>query len=223
MEAPFWRTTALAAALSTLVSCVDEAGTAASVDTALPAIRAFIAEQKVDRQSPGWREKLVEPPVATFASDRSYFWDLETNHGAIRIRFDPDLAPMHVTSAIYLTELGFYDGLRFHRVIPGFMAQGGCPLGTGTGGPGYQLDAEIHAKNQHQRFGLLSAANSGPNTDGSQFFITFGPTAWLDTQHTIYGKVVRGTAAVRALEAAGSESGTPTAPLELIRATVSVE
>ena len=100
---------------------------------------------------------------------------------------------MHVTNFIYLTRLGFYDGLVFHRVIPSFMAQGGCPLGTGTGGPGYQFDGEFEPEREARPAGgMLSMANAGPGTDGSQFFLTFVPTPWLDGKHTIFGEVVEG-------------------------------
>ncbi len=115
-----------------------------------------------------------------------------TNKGPILIKFMPAVAPMHVTSFMYLTELGYYDGLAFHRVIPGFMAQGGCPLGSGTGGPGYKFAGEFDPKVKHTKGGLLSMANAGPGTDGSQFFLTFVATPWLDGKHTIFGEVVEG-------------------------------
>jgi len=114
---------------------------------------------------------------------------------------------MHVTSFAYLIKVGFFDGLTFHRVITGFMAQGGCPLGSGSGGPGYQFDGEYSPAVKHNRGGLLSMANAGPGTDGSQFFLTFVPTPWLDGKHTIFGEVVEGMDVVKALEAVGSQSG----------------
>ncbi len=111
-----------------------------------------------------------------FDANKDYFWILETNKGNIKIKLMPNVAPMHVTSTMFLTEKGFYDGTMFHRVIPGFMAQGGDPLGTGTGGPGYKYAGEFNANVKHDRPFLVSMANAGPNTDGSQFFITFVPT-----------------------------------------------
>ncbi len=145
---------------------------------------------------------------------------METNKGPIRIELLPQVAPMHVTSFAYLARLGFYDGLAFHRVIKRFMAQGGCPLGTGTGGPGYQYAGEFSPKVKHDVGGLLSMANAGPNTDGSQFFLTFVPTPWLDGKHTIFGKVVAGVDTLEKLEAAGSESGRTAEPLRIERVTV---
>jgi cyclophilin family peptidyl-prolyl cis-trans isomerase len=127
---------------------------------------------------------------------------------------------MHVSSTIYLTKLGYYDGLAFHRVIQGFMAQGGCPVGRGTGGPGYEYDGEFDANVRHDRPGLLSMANRGPGTDGSQFFLTFVPTPHLDNNHTIFGEIVDGMETLAALESAGSSSGATTTPLVIEKATI---
>ena len=128
---------------------------------------------------------------------------------------------MHVTSTIYLTRLGFYDGTNFHRVIPKFMAQGGDPLGNGTGGPGYQYDGEFDPKVRHTKPGLLSMANRGPGTDGSQFFITFVPTPHLDGKHTIFGEVIGGRGVLQELERHGSSpSGRTSKPLVIKKATV---
>ena len=150
-------------------------------------------------------------------------WDLETNVGSLSVRLLSESAPMHVSSTIYLTRLGFYDGISFHRVITQFMAQGGCPLGTGTGGPGYQYAGEFGGSARHDRPGVLSMANAGPNTDGSQFFLTFVPTPWLDGNHTIFGEVVDGVETLQALEARGSQGGATTEPLEITKATIRVE
>ena len=192
-------------------------------DTAVGTIDEFIAAQGVDTSGSGWRTSLKKPPVAEFDGDSSYFWDLETNVGKITVKLLPETAPMHVSSTIYLTRLGFYDGLSFHRVITQFMAQGGCPLGTGTGGPGYQYDGEYDPSVKHDKPGLLSMANAGPGTDGSQFFLTFVPTPWLDGKHSIFGEVVDGMDVVQALEAGGSESGQTTQPLQITTATIRVE
>ena len=156
-----------------------------------------------------------------FDATKDYFWVLETNKGNIRIKLMPDVAPMHVTSTIFLTNKGFYDGTMFHRVIPGFMAQGGCPLGTGTGGPGYKYEGEIKPNVKHDRPYLLSMANAGPGTDGSQFFITFKPTPWLDGKHTIFGEVVEGQDTVKKLEDAGTPGqGKPKEEMKIIKAKI---
>ena len=143
--------------------------------------------------------------------------------GDIKIKLLPADAPMHVSSTIYLTRLGFYDGVSFHRVIKGFMAQGGDPLGTGTGGPGYQYDGEFGGSIRHDKPGMLSMANAGPGTDGSQFFLTFVPTPHLDGRHTIFGEVVEGMGTVKQLEANGSRNGRPSKALEITTATITVE
>ncbi|MYI82623.1 MAG: peptidylprolyl isomerase [Chloroflexi bacterium] len=192
-------------------------------ESALDAIDEFIAEQSIDRSNPRWRTQLNRPPQVRFDKESAYFWDLETNVGALSVRLMPDVAPMHVSSTIYLTRLGFYDGLSFHRVITQFMAQGGCPLGTGTGGPGYQYAGEFNGGVRHDRPGLLSMANAGPNTDGSQFFLTFVPTPWLDGNHTIFGEVVEGMETLQALEARGSQGGATSEPLEISSASIRVE
>jgi peptidyl-prolyl cis-trans isomerase B (cyclophilin B) len=192
-------------------------------DVAIQAIDAFIAEQKIDKTASGWKTRLPKPPQVEFDASKSYFWQLDTNHGAIKIKLMPEAAPMHVSSTTYLTRLGFYDGVPFHRVITGFMAQGGDPLGRGTGGPGYKYDGEFDSKERHDRPGILSMANAGPGTDGSQFFITFVPTPHLDGRHTIFGEVVEGMGSVRELEKRGSRGGKTSEPLEIRTATVSVE
>lgn len=191
-------------------------------DTALDTIDQFIAAQAVDTSASGWRTHLAKPPLATFDADTAYFWELETTLGAISIRLLPQVAPMHVSSTIYLTRLGFYDGLSFHRVITEFMAQGGCPLGSGTGGPGYTYDGEFDRTVRHNRPGLLSMANAGPGTDGSQFFLTFVPTPWLDGKHSIFGEVIEGMDVLKTLEAAGSQSGATKEPLKMTKVTVEV-
>jgi peptidyl-prolyl cis-trans isomerase B (cyclophilin B) len=117
---------------------------------------------------------------------------LETNRGPIHLRLHEDKAPVTVASFVNLARRGYYDGLSFHRVINDFMIQGGCPLGTGTGGPGYKFEDEFHPSLRHDKPGVLSMANAGPRTNGSQFFITHGPTPWLDGKHSVFGEVVGG-------------------------------
>jgi cyclophilin family peptidyl-prolyl cis-trans isomerase len=192
-------------------------------ESPIQALEGFIARKGIDTSSDRWRTRLPEPPEVAFAPDTSCFWNLETNKGPIKIRLLTDVAPKHAASTLYLTLLGFYDGLSFHRVISGFMAQGGCPLGTGTGGPGYVYEGEFGPDLRHDRPGLLSMANAGPGTDGSQFFLTFVPTPWLDGKHTIFGEVVDGMETLRSLEECGSRSGAPTERLVIERATTSIE
>ncbi len=198
-------------------------GEAQPQDAAVAAIDAFIAEQGVDKTQQSWKSTLEKPPKAQFTAGKSYFWNLETNKGSIKIKLMPDVAPMHVSSTIYLTRLGFYDDTVFHRVIPRFMAQGGDPTGTGRGGPGYKYDGEFDSSVKHDKPGLLSMANSGPGTDGSQFFITFVKTPHLNGKHTIFGKVVEGMDTVKKFEKVGGRKGKPTEKLLLESATISVE
>ena len=189
----------------------------------LTAIDAFIESQNIDQTKSNWKTSLPKPPQVEFESDKTYYWNLETNVGTIKIKLDPEVAPMHVTSTAYLTRLGFYDDVVFHRVIDGFMAQGGDPLGRGTGGPGYNYNGEFSPSARHDRPGLLSMANAGPGTDGSQFFITFVPTPHLDGKHTLFGEVVEGMDTVSALEKKGSRSGQTSEPLFIEKATIEVE
>lgn len=123
----------------------------------------------------------------------------ETSKGVFKIELFEDKAPITAANFISLAEKNYYDGLIFHRVIPDFMIQGGCPSGTGTGGPGYAIPDEFHAELKHDEAGILSMANSGPNTGGSQFFITLVPTPWLDNRHAIFGKVVEGLDVVKSI------------------------
>jgi cyclophilin family peptidyl-prolyl cis-trans isomerase len=193
-------------------------------DPAVVTIDQFIAKQSVDKNWKEWKAHLKQPPKASFTAGKSYFWHLDTNKGNIKIRLMSDTAPMHVSSTIYLTRLGFYDDVIFHRVIPGFMAQGGDPTGTGSGGPGYKYRGEFDSAVKHDKPGMLSMANAGPRTDGSQFFLTFARTPHLNGKHTIFGEVVEGMGTVKELERAGSPGrGTPKEKLVIERATITVE
>ena len=126
---------------------------------------------------------------------------IETSKGAIELELFDEQAPETVGNFVKLANDGFYDGLSFHRVIPDFMVQTGCPKGTGTGGPGYQFaDEESALQLKHDAPGTLSMANAGPDTNGSQFFITHGPTPWLDGKHAVFGKVIQGQDVVDAIE-----------------------
>lgn len=117
---------------------------------------------------------------------------IQTTLGTMEIELFEDKAPITTKNFIDLAKKGFYDGLIFHRVIKDFMIQGGCPKGTGTGGPGYSIPDEFHPDLKHDNKGILSMANSGPNSGGSQFFITLVPCQWLDNKHAVFGKVIVG-------------------------------
>lgn len=123
----------------------------------------------------------------------------ETSKGNFKIELFQDKAPLTTKNFITLVNKGFYNGLIFHRVIDGFMIQGGDPSGNGTGGPGYKIPDEFHKDLRHSTEGILSMANAGPNTGGSQFFITLAPTQWLDDKHAVFGKVVEGMDVVKAI------------------------
>ena len=192
-------------------------------DRAVQMIDTQIAAAKIDKTKPGWRTALPKPKVATFDPAHTYLLHMKTNKGMVTIKFLPAVAPMHVTNFIYLTRLGFYDGLAFHRVITNFMAQGGDPLGNGSGGPGYEFGSEFSPAVKHDKGGRLSMANAGEGTDGSQFFLTFVATPWLDGKHTIFGETVEGMDVLKALEAAGSQSGRTSEPLKMEKVTVEVK
>ncbi|WP_372752998.1 peptidylprolyl isomerase [Labilibaculum sp.] len=132
--------------------------------------------------------------------------EIHTEKGVMKVEFYEKDAPKTVENFVNLSESGFYDGLTFHRVIPNFVIQGGCPDGTGAGGPGYSIDCELNGENQYHDRGVLSMAHAGRNTGGSQFFICHGRenTSHLDRQHTCFGKVVNGLEVIDAIRAGDS-------------------
>lgn len=132
------------------------------------------------------------PPELTIDPQKRYTATIATDRGDIVIELFAGKAPRTVNNFVFLAREGFYDGVTFHRVIPGFMAQGGDPTGSGRGGPGYRFADEFHPDLRHDGPGVLSMANAGPGTNGSQFFITHGPTPHLDDRHTVFGRVVEG-------------------------------
>jgi cyclophilin family peptidyl-prolyl cis-trans isomerase len=134
----------------------------------------------------------LAPPSGALDTAKSYAARFKTAKGDIVVELFADRAPRTVENFVNLARAGFYDGTTFHRVISGFMAQGGDPTGTGTGGPGYQFGDEFHPSLRHDSAGILSMANAGPGTNGSQFFITYGPTPHLDDRHSVFGKVTEG-------------------------------
>lgn len=195
----------------------------AAADAAIKAIDAQIAKAAVKKTDAAWRTKLPIPTPVKFDANKLYLLHMGTTKGEVVIKFMPLVAPMHVTNFIYLARMGYYDGLTFHRVITNFMAQGGDPVGNGSGGPGYGFGGEFSGAVRHSRPGMLSMANAGPGTDGSQFFLTFVATPWLDGKHTLFGEVVSGMDVLKALEAKGSQSGQPSERLAMTKVTVEVK
>lgn len=215
-------------ACAALAGCAGGGGGPApreAVGSALVATDALISQRPVDTSVPDWREHLHRPPPVRFPPDQRYYWMLFTSEGLLRIELLPDQAPRHVGTMMYLTRLGFFDGLVFHRIIPKFMAQGGDPTGTGQGGPGFRYAGEFPRRSapKHDERGVVSMANAGPRTDGSQFFILFDEAPHLDGKHTIFGRVVEGLGTLRAIEARGSQDGEPTRPVVIERAEIREE
>ena len=139
------------------------------------------------------------PPELVIDTSKDYFATFMTERGDFRLRLFDDQAPRTVNNFVFLARNGFYNGVTFHRVIPGFMAQGGDPTGTGGGSPGYSFEDEFHPDLVHDKPGVISMANSGPDTNGSQFFITFTATPHLDGAHAVFGEVVEGIDVVNSI------------------------
>jgi cyclophilin family peptidyl-prolyl cis-trans isomerase len=137
-------------------------------------------------------KQYSKPPEMVIDPKKKYKARIDTDKGVIVVDLFADKAPKTVNNFVFLAREGFYDGTIFHRVINDFMVQGGDPTGTGTGGPGYRFADEFHASLKHSKPGMLSMANAGPGTNGSQFFITHVPTPWLDGKHAIFGEVAEG-------------------------------
>ncbi len=145
---------------------------------------------------------------------------METTMGTIKIKLFPDKAPITVSNFVELSQKGFYDGLIFHRVIPKFMIQGGDPKGDGTGGPGYAFKDEFHKDLRHSKAGMLSMANSGPGTNGSQFFITVAPTPHLDDKHSIFGEVIEGLDVAIKISEAATDNSRPKEKIAIKKITI---
>jgi cyclophilin family peptidyl-prolyl cis-trans isomerase len=138
-------------------------------------------------------------PEMTLDQNKDYFATFHTDKGQIRVKLFAQEAPQTVNNFVFLAREGYFDGTTFHRVIRNFMIQGGDPTGTGTGGPGYKIRDEFHPRLRHDRPGIVSMANAGPNTGGSQFFITHTATPHLDNRHAVFGEVVEGMDVVNAI------------------------
>ena len=139
------------------------------------------------------------PPPMTIDPKKTYRATIQTDRGDIELELYPQHAPKTVNNFVFLAREGFYDGVTFHRVIDDFVIQGGDPTGTGRGGPGYRFEDEVKGNPLRHETGVISMANAGPNTNGSQFFITHSPQPHLDGRHTVFGKVVSGMDVVNAI------------------------
>ena len=144
--------------------------------------------------------KWSKPPELSIDTNQSYFATIKTSQGDIRLELYPQHAPRTVNNFVFLASEGFYDGVTFHRVINNFMIQGGDPTGTGRGGPGYTFEDEFEGNPLRHETGVISMANAGPNTNGSQFFITHAPQPHLDGRHTVFGRVTEGQDVVDAVK-----------------------
>jgi cyclophilin family peptidyl-prolyl cis-trans isomerase len=156
-----------------------------------------------------WSQK----PEFSLDLSKKYTALFETDSGNFEVLLFADKVPMTVNNFVFLATEGFYDNTVFHRVIPDFMVQGGDPTGTGTGGPGYKFKDEFEKSLKHSKPGILSMANSGPNTNGSQFFITHVPTPWLDGKHAVFGEVISGMDIVNKIPSRDPRYNTPAGKL----------
>jgi cyclophilin family peptidyl-prolyl cis-trans isomerase len=152
--------------------------------------------------------------------DRKYAATMQTSCGTMVLELFADQTPVTVNNFVTLARDGFYDGLTFHRIVPGFVIQGGDPKGDGTGGPGYRFEDEFVKSLTFDRPGLLAMANSGPNTNGSQFFITLGPAAHLNGKHTIFGEITEGKDVLDTIAGVRLNGETPAEPVYIEKVTI---
>jgi cyclophilin family peptidyl-prolyl cis-trans isomerase len=164
-------------------------------------------------------KQWTTPPAMLIDPKKQYKARMETDKGTMVIELFADKTPLTVNNFVFLSREGFYDGVIFHRVIDNFMVQGGDPTGTGRGGPGYKFGDEFNASLKHDKQGILSMANAGPGTNGSQFFITHGPTPHLNGKHTVFGQVIEGLDVLMSIPA--RDPGNANAPaVKIIRVTI---
>ncbi len=162
-------------------------------------------------------QQYDSPPSVVIDPSASYKATIKTEKGEIIIDLAQDKAPTTVNNFVFLAREGFYDDVIFHRVIDDFMAQTGDPTGTGRGGPGYSFEDEFHPDLRHDGPGVVSMANAGPNTNGSQFFITYSATPWLDDKHAVFGRVIEGMDVVNAIPSRDpQDSSAPAVGIETI-------
>jgi peptidylprolyl isomerase len=173
-----------------------------------------------DGSSPKQQSFDGTPPMCIDRSKR-YSARMVTSKGTMSIALDPAGAPLTVNNFVFLARYHYYDGIVFHRIIPGFVLQGGDPTGTGTGGPGYRFTDELPQPGRYE-LGSLAMANAGPDTNGSQFFVISGPSGMrLPPQYSLFGKVVSGMDVVASIDAVGTQSGTPTEKVTIESVTIS--
>jgi len=164
-------------------------------------------------------KQWTTPPAMQIDPKKQYKARMETDKGTMVIELFANKTPMTVNNFVFLSREGYYDGVIFHRVIDNFMVQGGDPTGTGRGGPGYKFGDEFDASLKHDKQGILSMANAGPGTNGSQFFITHGPTPHLNGKHTVFGQIVEGLDVLMSIPA--RDPGNVNAPaVKIIRVTI---
>jgi peptidylprolyl isomerase len=168
------------------------------------------------------RQKFDSEPPMLIDPSRRYGAEIVTSHGSMTVALDPLAAPRTVNSFVFLARYHYFDGVVFHRIIPGFVLQGGDPTGTGTGGPGYQFADELPPAGRYE-IGSLAMANAGPNTNGSQFFVISGPDGVrLPPNYSLFGKVVAGHDTITKIDALGSRSGKPSEKVTIESVTISV-
>ena len=210
----------LIAAVAVLAACGGEEESAAepsATDTPKPAA----AQESTESQPVQKPKSYSAPPAMTIDPNKSYTATVQLEKGGeFVVELFAKEAPKTVNNFVFLSREGYYDGVTFHRVIADFMAQGGDPTGTGAGGPGYRFEDEFHPDRRHDSAGVLSMANAGPGTNGSQFFITFVATPFLDDKHTVFGKVIEGMDVVNGISL--RDPGTAATPGDAI-ATITIE
>lgn len=206
-------------ALLVVVGCDSESPTATpktGLPTVNPSFRTPTAARPTSTSIPSPKKSYSAAPAMTIDLNKRYIANLETDAGMVKIELNAQKAPRTVNNFVFLAREGFYDGVVFHRVIPDFMAQGGDPTGTGSGGPGYAIRDEI--SDLKNVAGAISMANAGPDTNGSQFFILYTDAPWLDGHHPVFGKVVEGMDIVRKFLPRDPSRGGPST--KLIRVTI---
>jgi peptidyl-prolyl cis-trans isomerase B (cyclophilin B) len=205
----------------------DASTTARATERGVASIQDAIARRRaageVDTARAGWRSGGVPlRPVASFDPARTVLWTLDTTEGRVVVRLWPDRAPEHVSSLVYLTLLGFHDGLPVYGATPDREVLGGCPVGDGRGSPGYAFGSGPESTDRHDRPGLLSAVSLGAGTDDSKFRLTLAADPALDERSTAYGEVVEGLDVLRRIAAAGGADGKPTRAVTVRRASITL-